>query len=127
MEELMARLPEELQAAAEALCENLLASEPFVLYNRAETRLIEDSQAKNLLERLSTMQAELRSKQGSGSITQEEIDELRALQREVQQNGTIMAYANAQQGAVNYLREINQEISQLIGVDFASMARQSCC
>lgn len=127
MENSGVKLPEKLQAAVEALSENLLAAEPFVLYNRAQIRLEVDRPAKIILEQLSALQSNIRSKQMNGGVTQKDIDQLRALQGEVQQNQAIMEYAGAQQSAINYLREINQEISQLLGVDFATLARQSSC
>lgn len=127
MEKLMVILPERLQEAVEVLSENLLAAEPFVLYDRAQIRLNADRQAKSLLEQLSTLQAKIRSGQINGGVTQKDIDQLRTLQGEVQENQTIMEYARAQQTASDYLREINQEISQLVGMDFASLARQTSC
>lgn len=67
-------------------------------------------------------------KQADGSVTEAELGELATVQAQVKANATITAYAQAQQEAVNFLREINQEISPLLGVDFASLARQtSCC
>ena len=127
MEKLMVRLPERLQVAVEVLSENLLAAEPFVLYDRAQIRLNADLQAKSLLEQLSRLQAKIRSGQINRGVTQKDIDQLRTMQDEVQQNQTIMEYARAQQAAINYLREINQEVSQLIGMDFATLARQTSC
>jgi cell fate (sporulation/competence/biofilm development) regulator YlbF (YheA/YmcA/DUF963 family) len=127
MEKLMVSLPERLQVAVEVLSENLLAAEPFILYERAQIRLNADRQAKSLLEQLSTLQAKIRSGQINGGVTQKCIDQLRTLQGKVQQNQTIMEYARAQQTATDYLREINQEISQLVGMDFASLARQTSC
>lgn len=127
MEKLMVILPERLQEAVEVLSENLLAAEPFVLYDRAQIRLNADRQAKSLLEQLSTLQAKIRSGQINGGVTQKDIDQLRTLQGEVQENQTIMEYARAQQTATDYVREINHEISQLVGMDFASLARQTSC
>lgn len=127
MENPVVGLPERLQAAVEALSENLLAAEPFVRYDRAQILLNTNRQAKYLFEQLSIAQANIRSKVANGSVTQTDIDQLRALQGEVQQNPAIMDFARAQQTAINYLREINQEISQALGVDFASLARRSCC
>jgi cell fate (sporulation/competence/biofilm development) regulator YlbF (YheA/YmcA/DUF963 family) len=127
MEKTLVELPEKLHMAAEVLSENLLAAEPFVLYHLAENRLNQDPQGKSLLEQLSTLQAGIRKGQVDGGVTQADIDRLRTLQAEVKQNQTIMEYARTQQAAINYLREINQEISQLLGLDFAALARQSCC
>ena len=127
MEKTRVDLPESLQSATEVLIENLLGSEPFVLYDRAQTQINTDQKAMELLELLSTAQASIRKVQMTGVVGQKDIDQLRALQNEVQQNQTIMEYARAQQVAITYLREINQEISHLLGVDFATLARQSTC
>ncbi len=113
--------------ATDSLIQNLLASEPFLAYHQSQTRLESDPASHGLLERLSELQSGIRQKQISGDVTQMEIEELRAVQSQVQANATIMAYAQSQQEAVNFLREINQEISRLLGMDFASLARQNTC
>ncbi len=117
----------ELQQATESLIENLIASEAFRVYHRAQQELNSDPQARSLLERLSAMQADLRRKQSPNAVTQADIEELRTVQRQVQTNRAIMQYARSQQDAVNFLREINVEISQLLGVDFAALAKQNTC
>lgn len=120
-------LTPELQQATEALIENLLASEAFQAYHQAQQALNADSQAYGLLKRLSRLQSELRRKQSVGAVTQADIEELRAVQRQVQANSVIMNYAQSQQEAVNFLRQVNAEISQLLGVDFAALAKQNTC
>jgi len=116
-----------MQEAAEALISNLLASEAFVRYQQAHAQLNEDRQARALLEQLSQAQADLRKKQANSGVTQAEIDTLRTLQEQVQHNKVIMTYAQTQQEAVNFLREINNEISQLLGINFASFAKHASC
>jgi cell fate (sporulation/competence/biofilm development) regulator YlbF (YheA/YmcA/DUF963 family) len=116
-----------MQEAADTLIGNLLASEAFVRYQQAHTRLNEDRQAHVLLEQLSRAQADLRKKQANSGVTQAEIDSLRTLQEQVQHNKVIMTYAQTQQEAVNFLREINNEISQLLGINFASFANHATC
>jgi cell fate (sporulation/competence/biofilm development) regulator YlbF (YheA/YmcA/DUF963 family) len=120
-------LPPELDKATDGLIQNLLASEPFLAYQKSRAQYKSDSQAHALIERLSTLQTELRRKQTNGSVTEADIEELRTVQAEVQSNATLIAYTNTQQAAANFLREINQEISQLLGVDFASLAKQNNC
>ena len=120
------QLPD-LMAATQALAENLLASEPFVLYHQAYTRFDADPQARGLIERLSQAQTDLRRKQANGGVTQAAVAQLRTLQSEVQSNPVIVDYASTQQAAIAYLREINQEISLLIGSDFAALAGRSSC
>lgn len=120
-------LPPELAEATEALAETLLSAEPIMLYHRAKARLDSDREARELLERFSEAQRDLRLRQANGGITQADMDRLRTLQRAVQSNRVIMDYAETQQAAISYLPTVNQEISQLIGVDFASLAGPASC
>jgi cell fate (sporulation/competence/biofilm development) regulator YlbF (YheA/YmcA/DUF963 family) len=120
-------LTPELSQATDSLIQNLLASEVFLTYHQSLAKMNSDTQARDLLENLSMLQTELRRKQNSNSVTPSDLDELRTVQAQVQVNSAIMEYAQSQQDAVNFLREINQEISQLLGVDFASLAKQSTC
>ena len=120
-------IPEMLYQATQSLAENLAASEPFVHYFQARQAFEADSDAQSLLKDLSSIQGEIRQKQQRGQVTQGDIDVLRTMQQQTQSNETIMQYATTQQNAVNFLREINQEISQLLGVDFAALSRQTDC
>ena len=120
-------IPSELLAATQALAENVLASEPFVNYDRARVQFKADAQANQLMAHLSSLQADLRQRQSQGQVTQEHINQLRTVQSNVQANRVIMDYMGTQQVAVAYLREINQEISQLLGADFAALAKRSSC
>ncbi len=119
--------PPELYQATDSLIQNLLASEAFLTYHRSLKTMKANQEACDLLDRLSTLQNELRRKQGSNSVTQADIEKLREVQLQVQSNATIMDYAQSQQDAVGFLREINQEISQLLGMDFAALAKQNTC
>lgn len=120
-------LPPALLEATESLALTLLASEPIVAYHRAKAHLDSDPEARELLERFSTAQRDLRQRQGKGGVTQADMDRLRTLQHAVQSNRVIMDYAETQQAAIAYLPDVNQEISQLIGVDFASLAGPASC
>jgi cell fate (sporulation/competence/biofilm development) regulator YlbF (YheA/YmcA/DUF963 family) len=120
-------LPTNLLQATTTLAENLLQSGPFLRYHKSYKKLEEDPQASLLLQNLSQIQAELRRKQSQSKISEEEVNQLRELQHQAQSNKIILEYAEAQQAAIKYLREINQEISNLIGIDFGSLARRSGC
>jgi cell fate (sporulation/competence/biofilm development) regulator YlbF (YheA/YmcA/DUF963 family) len=115
--------------ATEALAENLASSEPIVAYRVSCERLDADSPAEALLQRLGQLQSEIRASPIRGAVTQADLERLQTLQREVRSNPIINTYASTQQIAVAYLREITTEISQLLGIDFAALARLSggCC
>ncbi len=118
-----------LLEAASSLTENLAQSEPFLRYQAAEQRLQSDPQAMQLLKDLSTYQQKIRQQQYSGAISQPDLAQLRSLQSAVGANETIQDHMLTQELAIAFLREVNQEINQLLGVDFASLARRSsgCC
>ena len=116
-----------LMAATQSLAENLLASEPFAIYQQAYTRFNADPQARDLIQHLSQAQSDLRRKQANGGVKPADVAGLRALQSEVQSHPVIVDYVYTQQGAITYLREINQAISELIGTDFAALAGKSSC
>ena len=115
-----------LQAAADSLGQSLLQAEPVAGYHRAETRLTADAHASALLQELLDLQAELRRQQGD--VTDAAIDRLRYLRHEVEASPTITAYLESQDAATAYLREVNQTLSQWLGLDFSALAqRGGCC
>ena len=120
-------LPSNLLTATERLATVITSAEPIAAYLQAKARLDTDPQARDLLECLSSAQSDLRMRQVNGNITQADLDHLRTLQLQVQSNRLIMDYAETQQAAIAYLPQVNQEISQLIGVDFASLAGPASC
>lgn len=120
-------LPVEILTAAEQLADALLHAGPIAAYQQAKARLDGDKHARELLERFLKTQSDLRVRQSLNAVTQTDVDQLRALQREVQSNRIIIEYAETQQAAIAYLPRVNQEISQLLGVDFASLAGPASC
>ena len=52
--ETISNQPANLMAATQALAENLVASEPFALYQQAHARFDADPQARDLIQHLST-------------------------------------------------------------------------
>lgn len=124
---MLTTLSPQLQEAAQSFIDNLLASETLMRYQEAHKRINEDEEANTLMERLSNAQATVRQKQASGNVGQAEVDSLRLIQQSALRNPVILDYAQAQQEAVELLRQINGEISQLLGIDFASFANHATC
>ncbi|MBI2759119.1 MAG: YlbF family regulator [Chloroflexi bacterium] len=120
-------LSPQLQEATHLLIDNLLASEAFIHYHQARTRLNEDGDSHALLDQLTQSQSRARQKQVKGDLNQADLDSLRLLQNRVQRNSIIMDYAQAQQEAINFLRETNNEISELLGINFATFANHATC
>ncbi|GAB4573402.1 MAG: hypothetical protein Kow0077_15690 [Anaerolineae bacterium] len=117
----------DLQIAIEQLGKALQQAEPLQAYRRAQAVLAGDAEATELLTKYSAAQRTLRMQQSRNVVTQESIDQLRELDRQVRANPTIMAYAEAQQTANAYLAQINLEISELLGMNFGAWASSGSC
>jgi len=120
-------LPIEISTSVEQLADALLNDGPVAAYNRAKARLDSNAEARELLERYINARSELHKISTQNAVKQSDVDALIALQGQVQANKIITDYAETQQAAIAYLPSINQEISQLLGVDFASLAGPASC
>ena len=85
------------------------------------------AEARELLDRLAKAQSDLRVRQAQNAVTQADVDQLRAIQRQVQSNRKIMDYAKTQQAAVAYLPCVNQEISSCLASISLSLAGPGSC
>ncbi|CAG0947998.1 hypothetical protein ANRL1_04807 [Anaerolineae bacterium] len=123
----MQELPPELKQATQNLG-NALKSTPLLsAYAEAVAKMEADAQATALLDELQQVQADIRARQSNGGVTADDTTHLRQLQSEVQARPTIAAFLAADQQAKAYLPQVNQAISNLLGIDFASLGRVSGC
>ena len=122
-------VPNTLLEATSNLAENLVQSEHFLRFKEATRKLQSDTDATALLTEFSSLQQKIRAQQRSNQISEEEIKRLRELQSAIMANETIQEKELAEEYAVAFLGEVNQEISNMLGVDFATLARRSsgCC
>jgi cell fate (sporulation/competence/biofilm development) regulator YlbF (YheA/YmcA/DUF963 family) len=111
--------------ATQTLAQALLQSEPFIRYQEADRKLNADQDAMQLLADLSEAQSKIRKQQASNAVSESDLSRLRELHNAMRTNDTILAYGMAQQEAIAFLQEVNQEISSLLGFDFASLTRRS--
>ena len=123
----MTQLSPELLSATERLAAALRQAQPIAAYHQAENRLTADSQANNLLQQLIVAQNDFRRQQMTGQITSDGMNQIRNLQTQAQNNDLIMAYIEAQQTALAFLPDVNMEISQGIGFDFAALTGAGGC
>jgi len=120
-------LSPQLQEATQLLVEHLLASEAFTQYQNARNDMDANQEAHALMDQLGKSQARVRQMQAKSQVNQAEIDSLRLLQQRVLRNPVILDYLGSQQEAVNLLRDVNREISELLGINFASFANHATC
>lgn len=125
----MNTIPITMLEATSALAEHLVQSEAFVRFQEADRKLQADREAMRLLTEFAELRGKIRAQQDSNAISEGEIKRLRELQSAISANHAIRELGEAQELAIALLREVNQEISGLLGVDFASLTRRAggCC
>ena len=116
-----------LETAVKNLAASIQYTEPVNKYLTARDIYEKDPDARKVMEELSEHQKLIRQKQTDNSITSDDLQKLRSLQVKAQENKAISSFAFSQQEAIGYLREINTEISNLLGIDFASLAKNTSC
>jgi cell fate (sporulation/competence/biofilm development) regulator YlbF (YheA/YmcA/DUF963 family) len=117
----------EVKQAVQNLGNVLKNTPPLRAYADALATMTADAEATALLDNLQDLQADIRVRQSNGGVTQADITHLRELQLQVQTHPTISAFIEAQQEATAYLPQVNQEISRLLGIDFASLVAPASC
>ena len=123
----MKELPPELKQATQNLGSALKNSVSLRADADAIAKMEADVQATALLDELQRVQSDVRVRQPKGEVTADEIARLRQLQSQVQAHPTIAAFLVTDQQAKAYLPQVNQAISNLLGIDFASLGRVSGC
>lgn len=86
-----------------------------------------DNEINSLTERYYTLSSEFQKKQYDGTLTQEEISELREIVSKIQSNPLNINLAEKQNAIKNILQECNVNISNEISMDFAKLAAPSSC
>ena len=88
-----------------------------------------DEEINNLTERYYSLSNDFQKKQYDGTLTQEEINELREIASKIQKNQLNINLANKQNDIKSILQECNVTISNEISMDFAKLAAPSsgCC
>lgn len=123
----MKELRPEVKRAAQVLGDALKNTPPLRSYSDAAAKMESDAQATALLDELQRVQSDVRVRQSNGGISEADIARLRQLQYDVQTHPTIAAFVEAQQVATAYLPKVNDEIIQLLGIDFATLGRVNTC
>ncbi len=86
-----------------------------------------DKEIKNLTDKYYMLSAEFQKKQFDGTLTQEEINELRTIGTKIQNNPLNLILAEKQNNIKSILQECNENISNEILMDFAKLAAPSSC
>jgi len=118
------RFSPELFAAISDLAESLEHSEAVLDFSEKNQRLVSDQNAIQLINEARELQNKVYAGDSIGAELEADLTRLHELQNLISSNANIQEQTTAQETAVAFLQEINQEISQLLGFDFASLTRR---
>ncbi|MFN3873272.1 MAG: YlbF family regulator [Ignavibacterium sp.] len=112
---------------ADNFIRSLQAMPEVIDYLDALSAYENDNEINSLTERYYTLSSEFQKKQYDGTLTQEEISELREIVSKIQSNPLNINLAEKQNAIKNILQECNVNISNEISMDFAKLAAPSSC
>jgi cell fate (sporulation/competence/biofilm development) regulator YlbF (YheA/YmcA/DUF963 family) len=122
------KLDIQLQNAADTFVATLANSQEIRAFVKAKAEFQGNPELHKVRKQFSEKQTEVQAKQTAGTLTQDEIDSVRALQKKLNSHPVTMNYTQARQAMVDQLHECNQSLSKVLGFDFASAsAPPSCC
>lgn len=117
-----------LQNAAEIFVNAVTSSPEMHAFLKAKSEFQGNPELRDARKQFSKKQTAVQAKHTAGTLTQDEIDSVRALQKKINSHPVTMHYAQARQAMVNRLHERNEALSKVLGFDFASAAAPpSCC
>jgi len=120
-------LSKQLQNTGETFIAALMGSPEMDTFVKTKAVFQANAELCDLRKRFSEKSKAVQSKQLTGTLTQEEIDGMRALQTSVNSHPLTIQYVQARKAIVERLQECNAAVSEEIGFDFAvAAAPQSC-
>ncbi|MDZ7291582.1 MAG: YlbF family regulator [candidate division KSB1 bacterium] len=111
-----------LKLAAEEFARHLNSSQPVKEFHSAKEIFDHRPEIMQLRQEFTTRAQEFRRKQADHTLTQEDINEMMALQRRLNSHPITARYAEAQQAMVMMLQDCNMAMSEVLGFDFAATA-----
>jgi cell fate (sporulation/competence/biofilm development) regulator YlbF (YheA/YmcA/DUF963 family) len=112
---------------ADNFIRSLQAMPEVMDYLEALSAYENDTEMIGLTEKYYTLSDEFQKKQYDGTLTQEEISELREIASKVQTNPLNINLAEKQNNIKSILQECNVNISNELSMDFAKLAAPSSC
>lgn len=119
----------DLDTATKTFAEAVVASPEYREYIRTAELFEKDTEAQSLFEAFQNAQQQLSAQQQWGAGSTDEIQRVRDLEQQVQENTTLSEHFKAQTELVDTLKELNTVIGEELGFDYAALAMppKNCC
>ncbi len=116
-----------VRAAIQEFAQALADTPQFHAFEEAAVAFNQDRAARQAVRVFQEKQRSLQMMQQLGAITQPELDELKQLQQAMLGYPSVSAYVEAQEDLVQVCQAAAQEISGVLGLDFAGSCSSGCC
>jgi cell fate (sporulation/competence/biofilm development) regulator YlbF (YheA/YmcA/DUF963 family) len=120
-------MEKQIEYIADEFVRAIQATPTVIEYMEALAKVESNEEITKLTEKYHTLSVEFQKKQYDGTITQEEINELRTLASKIQNNALNIALAEKENLLKIILQGCNAAISNEISIDFARLAAPSGC
>lgn len=119
----------QIKIIADQFVNRLFALPEVIDYNETLDKYENNEEIKSLKEKYNSLAADFQKKQYDGTLTQEEINEMRTIVNKIRSNILELEVQEKQAALVGILQECNDEISSVLNMDFAKIAAPStgCC
>ncbi|MDI3525337.1 MAG: hypothetical protein PWP60_667 [Candidatus Atribacteria bacterium] len=117
-------LSEEIKSSLQDFAEKLIATSFFQTFQQSRSNLSSNQEALELLQRWNEKQRELSEIASERDLQEEDFMEVEAIREAIFKNVILMNYFKAQDELVTFLKEVNRELSNILGFDFALSAAQ---
>ena len=111
-----------LSNARLSFARSLKSADAVKRFIEARRRFESDEEVARSREAFNQAAVSFREKQAAGTLTEQEINHIRILQSNLNQQPRLVEYLRAQQEMAELMQECNQQISELLGFDFSGMA-----
>ncbi len=117
----------EVEAAVATFAAALAETPEFQAFEEAAVVFKGDHTARQAVRLFQEKQKSLQLMQQLGAVTPEELAELQQLRQAMMDQPSVRAYVESQEELIQVCQAAAQEISVVIGIDFANACARGCC
>ena len=116
-----------IEETAQEFSTKLAETETFKSLKKKRKNIRKDEEAKKLLEKFEEKQEECQNNQANGNLTREDMQQLKQLRRQMNNNDIIAEYQKAIREFQEVCQKSVQQLSSLMGMDISSYLVLGCC
>ena len=114
--------PDTIATATSEFVAALFEDPAIISFRAAEQNMDQDSDFAQIRDRYNETARVFQQKQADGSLEQEDIAALRELQNRINSHPAALRFIEARDDVASLIQQCNQEISSVLGFDFAAAA-----